>query len=263
MRSGADSSSAERVVAQIKPKLFPGIPTKQIYKMAYELLKGSSRFLAARYRLKKAIMELGPSGFPFEKFVAGVLSEQGYTVKVGQFLEGKCVRHEIDIVAEKGYNYYLIECKYHNQAGIFCDVKVPLYINSRFYDVVPLLKEIPEHASKVHQGWVVTNTKFSRDAIKYGNCAGLNLLSWDYPSKKGLKDQIDSLGLYPITCLTTLTRSEKQKLLDDGIVMCKEVPTSVRQLESYGMSRARIDNVLSEIDELCSELPARRSPSRK
>lgn len=46
-------------------------------------------------------------------------------------------------------------------------------------------------------------------AIKYGSCAGLNLLSWDFPKGNSLREQIDASGLYPLTYLTTLSLNEK------------------------------------------------------
>lgn len=252
LRSDASADSVDRVVAQLLPKLYEGIPTKQIYRMAYELLRGSSGVLAARYSLKKAIMELGPSGFPFEKFVAGIFEAQGYSVKLGQLMKGQCVTHEVDVIAQKENDIMLMECKYHNQAGIFCDVKVPLYVNSRFDDVAPIVKMAKNNADKTIHGWVVTNTKFSFDAVKYGTCAGLNLLGWDYPLKKGLKDLIDTLGLYPVTCLSTFTKIEKHKMLEAGIVLCKEIATSTRQMKALGMSDKRMNNAIVEAGSLCA-----------
>ena len=39
------------------------------------------------------------------------------------------------------------------------------------------------------------------------------MLGWDYPVKGSLKNLIDALGLYPITCLTSLTKKEKQNIV--------------------------------------------------
>ncbi len=73
------------------------------------------------------------------------------------------------------------------------------------------------------QGWLVTNTRFTTDALQYGRCAGLHMISWDFPAGSGLKDIIDNTGLYPVTCLTTLNRSEKLRLLENRIVLCKSL----------------------------------------
>ena len=200
-KSGADEETINFILKSIKPQLFDGIPTKKIYRMAYAMLKKTSKETASKYKLKNAIFELGPSGYPFEIFIAEILKQKGYKVKIGQTLKGKCVKHEVDVVADKGDRHFIIECKYHHSAGIICDVKIPLYIKARFDDIEQKLNKQNESDSKFHQGWVVTNTRFSSDAIQYGTCAGLHLLGWDYPVNGSLKDQIDEAGLYPITCL--------------------------------------------------------------
>ncbi len=253
-RAGANDEKIERIVNEINGKLYEGMSTRKIYRIAFNLLKESSRYLAAKYHLKQAIMELGPSGYPFEKFIGEILRYQGYTIKVGEFVLGKCVSHEIDVIAEKDQHYFMIECKYHNLQGTFSDVKIPLYIQARFKDVEAQWLKLPGHGTKFHQGWVVTNTRFSTDAIQYGNCAGLKLLGWDYPIKDSLKDLIDKLGLYPITCLTTLTKIEKQRLLDKKIVLCKEIVDNEKYLVQADVPPARIKVVMEEANQLTQHL---------
>lgn len=253
-RAGADEAQVKRIVEEISSRLYEGISTKKIYRIAFNLLKESSRHLAAKYHLKRAIMELGPSGYPFEKYIGEILRWQGYRITVGEIVEGQCVSHEIDVIAEVDHQHFMIECKYHNQPGIFCDVKIPLYIQARFKDVEAQWLKLPGHGTKFHQGWVVTNTRFSTDAIQYGNCARLKLLGWDYPVKGGLKDLIDTLGLYPITCLTTLSKIEKQHLLDRKIVLCKEICDNPQYLIPAGVSPSRVKSVLEEGQQLCQHL---------
>jgi len=249
-RSGADEIVIADIVDEIRGKLYSGIPTKKIYKLAFNKLKEKSKPSAAKYQLKRAIMELGPSGYPFECFIGEILKSQGYLTSVGQFVNGECVTHEIDVIAEKDNYYFMIECKYHNLPGTMSDVKVPLYIQARFKDVEKKWLEIAEHQNKIHQGWVVTNTKFTTDAIKYGTCAGLHLLSWDYPEKENLKNQIDTLRLYPVTCLTSLTKVEKQKLLDAKIVLCKDIYENQNLLMKAGVKQTRISTILNEAGQL-------------
>ena len=253
-RVGATDEQIDFILNEISSKLYEGITTKKIYHLAFNLLKEGSRHLAARYHLKQAIMELGPSGYPFEKYIGEILIRQGYKIKVGEIVQGHCVNHELDVVAEKGNNFFMIECKYHNLRGIFCDVKIPLYIQSRFKDVEKQWLKLPEHKSMVHQGWVITNTRFSIDAIQYGTCVGLNLIGWDYPASGSLKEQIDTLGLYPITCLTSLTKTEKQRLLDKKIVLCSEILNNEKLLELNGVRLSRINTVMKEAQQLCKSL---------
>ena len=254
LRAGASEEQITIIVAQISEKLYDGISTQEIYRMAFNLLKQGTKRVAAKYQLKRAIMELGPSGFPFEKYIAEILKTQGYRVKVGEIVRGQCVNHEIDVIAEKGEQHFMIECKYHNQPGTVCDVKIPLYIQARFKDVEAAWVKIPGHGTKFHQGWVVTNTRFTIDALQYGNCAGLNLLGWDYPHGNSLRNQIDKLKLYPITCLTTLTQAEKQTLLDKRIVLCKELCEDDRLLLDCGIIPSRIKSIMKEALELCEHL---------
>jgi hypothetical protein len=252
--SGATKDQIDNVVDEISKKLYAGISTKKIYKMAYSLLQGSSRPQAAKYHLKSAIMELGPSGFPFEKYVGEILRHQGYRVSVGEFVQGQCVQHEVDVIAFVDHLQLMIECKYHNLPGTICDVKIPLYIHSRFKDVEAQWLKSSKNKAISYQGWVVTNTRFSDDAIQYGTCAGLKLIGWDYPAKGSLKDMIDKLGLYPVTCLTSLAKHEKKFLLEKKIVLCLELNNNQHLLEQARVSPARIDTVMQEVRQLCKHL---------
>lgn len=252
-KSGADDEQIDSILHEVKHRLHDGIATKQIYRIAFALLKSGSRHLAARYHLKDAIMELGPSGFPFEKYIAELMKFQGYTTKVGQFMQGKCVTHEIDVVAKKGNELLLIECKYHNQQGISCNIKIPLYIHSRFNDVKAQELQKPEYASLKQQVCIVTNTRFTEDALQYAGCSGIEILGWDRPFRKGLKELIDQSGLYPITCLTSLTITEKRRLLDREIVLCNQLIDNKHLLESIGVHAGRVKTVLNEVDQLCRE----------
>lgn len=249
MRAGAEADVAKRIVQEISAKLYPGMRTKKIYRHALQLLRNESRPLAGRYHLKHGIMELGPSGYPFESYVGELLRLQGYRIEVAQIVKGKCVNHEVDVIAEKDSEHFMVECKFHHQPGIACDVKIPLYVQGRFKDVEAAWQQAEEHERKFHQGWVVTNTRLTKDAIQYGTCAGLKLLGWNYPQQNGLKELVDKAGLYPVTCLTTLTRQEKQSLLERRIVLCKSLDEHL--LEQIGVSPARRASVLEEAFQLC------------
>lgn len=250
-RSGADDSQIDFILQEIRNQLYEGMTTRNIYKIAFSLLKSGSRHQAARYHLKYAIMELGPSGFPFEKYVAELLKMEGYKTRTGQIFQGKCVTHEIDVVAEKENYQLLVECKYHNQPGISCNIKIPLYIHARFNDIEAHGSKKPDSVTKKRKGWIVTNTRFTADAIQYAGCSGLTLLGWDHPFGKGLKDRIDHHQLYPITCLTSLTTSEKQKLLNLEIVLCSELLKKTELLKSIGIKTIRAATIQNEASNLC------------
>jgi hypothetical protein len=243
-RAKATPEEINLIVETLLPKLYQGISTQKIYSEAFRLLTNHSKTHAARYHLKRGIMELGPSGFPFETFIGELFKHQGFSVQVGKILQGKCVSHEIDVIAEKDNQLNLMECKYRNQPGIAVDVKTPLYINSRFEDV--LANVSLKYSEKIFTGWVVTNSRFTTDAIAYGNCKGMQLLSWDYPFNNSLKDWVDRSGLYPLTCLTSLARSEKEWLLAKGYVLVKDIYDNEQLLLQAGVKKTRIKGVMDE-----------------
>lgn len=250
--SGADHNLVEHIVEKVKEELYQGISTQEIYNRAYAILKKNRSVFASKYKLKKAIYELGPTGFPFERFVAAILEHSGYVTLIDEILNGICVTHEIDVIAEKNGSVTIIECKFHSEEGRNCNVKIPLYIHSRYNDIKAHWATKKKETKKIDAGWVVTNTRFTEDAIKYGKCAGLYLLSWDYPVNDGLKDRIDRLGLYPITVSTLLSAREKQFLLSRDVVLCRQLWKDKFYLDHLGISQNRKEKILKEIGQLCN-----------
>lgn len=248
--SGATEEQVDKVIKVIEPQLFNGISTKKIYTWAFSILKKSTGSVAAKYQLKKAITEFGPSGFPFEKFIGKLFERKGYHVKVGIIVQGTCVSHELDVVASSETEHMMMECKFHSTQGKMSDVKVPLYIHSRFNDVKSqwlLNKQIKDKKLKA---WVVTNTRFSPDALRYGTCAGLNLLSWDYPLNESIKVMIDKYKHYPITCLTLLTKPEKEHLLENNVVLCSELKEDYARLNALHIPDKRLQQIKKELEKL-------------
>jgi len=251
-RSGASSFEIEEVIRQMQAKLYDGITTKKIYQIAYAILRKRSQRVAGRYRLKKAIMELGPTGYPFEKFVGKLFEADGYKAVTGVQVEGKCVGHEVDVVAEKGNKKFMVECKFHSDTRKKSDVKVALYIHSRFLDVSAKWKVDENIPKMVYKGMVVTNTRFSEDAMQFGKCAGLKVVSWDYPQGNSLKDWIDRSGYHPITSLASLRHKEKQYLLEEGIVLCRQLSSDFSVLDKMKLSSLRLRKIKQETLDLVS-----------
>ncbi|MCK0159237.1 ATP cone domain-containing protein [Allomuricauda sp. F6463D] len=251
-QSGATEKIVQGIVDQVQDELYPGISTREIYNRAYALLKKKKSIYASKYKLKKAIYELGPTGFPFEKFISGILHYSGYQTKVGEVLQGTCVSHEIDVLAIKNEILNVIECKFHGDDGLKCNVKIPLYINSRYHDVKGPLDVQKKTSFESTRGWLVTNTRFTQDALEYGKCVGLYLLSWDYPHGDGLKERIDRLRLYPITVSTLLSGREKQFLLERDVVLCRQLEKNSFLLDHLGVSNSRKQRILKEMKSLCN-----------
>lgn len=251
-RAGAEENIIERIAKKIETELVDGTETTKIYKKAFSMLVKKANISAARYSVRRAILDLGPNGFPFEDYIGEIYRSKGYNVEVGKTVKGLCVIHEIDIVAQNKEELVMAELKFHNNVGVKTDLKVVLYVKARFDDIEKAnsYKEVAEN--KIFKKMVITNTKFSSRAIQYANCAGLTLVGWDYPSKGNIQELIDETGLHPITALTTLNNKEKQNFLQQGIVLCKDLKGGGKNLlSSANISEDKINQILSEVSVLC------------
>jgi len=251
LKSGASQMVVSSILKAIENEIYEGISTKQIYKMAFSLLKKISSSHAARYNLKEAIRLLGPTGFFFEKYIARIFSSENYQTITNFILQGKCVSHEIDVLVKKNDVIAMVECKFHMGKDANSDVKVPMYILSRFNDLKDYHHIIFTKNDVVSKCWIATNNRFTSEAIQFAKCSKLNLLSWNYPENNNLKTKNDTNHLYPVTCLTTLSLAEKDKLLVLDVILVKEVINNSECLEKIGLSSNRIKNVLKEASELC------------
>ena len=166
-------------------------------------------------------------------------------------MEGKCVSHEIDVLIKKEDSIAMVECKYHAGRDVASDVKVPMYILSRFNDIRERHHPIFDTKDTISKCWIVTNNRFTADAITFAKCSELNMLSWNYPVDNNLKTKNDDNFLYPVTCLTTLSLAEKDRLLILDVILVKEIINNSDCLERIGLSSNRIKNVLKEASELC------------
>ncbi|CAN1513837.1 Restriction endonuclease type IV, Mrr [Flavobacteriaceae bacterium] len=251
LKSGANTDVVNDILKSIRKELYEGIPTKKIYKMAFALLKKEANAHAARYNLRSALQLLGPSGFFFEKYIARIFQAEHFETKLNLTLQGKCVSHEIDVLIKKNNLISMVECKFHAGREAVSDVKVPMYILSRFNDLKDKEYSIFSKKDSISKCWIVTNNRFTSDAIAFAKCSGLNLLSWNYPELNNLKTKNDFDYLYPVTCLTTLSLGEKDKLLILDVLLVKEIVNNSECLEKIGLSPNRIKNVLKEASELC------------
>jgi len=252
-RSGADEATINQIIQDLADQWYEGIRTKAINNKAYKMLKRRNRLSAARYTLKQAMFDFGPSGFPFEDFFAELLKSQGFSVQTRQIVQGKCIGHEVDVVAENREKLIWVECKYHPRAGSISNVKIPLYIHSRFRDMLD--NQTNPSNPKTNEGWLVTNTRFSADAMTYAECASMRLIGWNYPANGSLREMVETAKVHPVTCLTLLTKQEKTQLLENGIVLSKSLKNPGIWSEILHLSNERRNKIMAEARLLCSEHP--------
>ncbi|MEK7108343.1 MAG: restriction endonuclease, partial [Patescibacteria group bacterium] len=221
--------------------------TQQLHDRILHELERQDPAGAARYNLKHAMLHLGPTGYPFEQYFAQVMKARGWTARVGVELPGKCVMHEVDVLAEKDGKQCAVEAKYRNSSGARVDIKVALYVHARHED-------LKAHNPSI-TGMLVTNTMFTRDAIAYGECMSMNLMAWNYPKDHTLANYIEELGLYPVTVFSQLPPRVVQTMANDGVVLahhlCDLKPTAGR---TYGLSDATFAVLQRDAKTLCDSL---------
>jgi predicted RecB family endonuclease len=242
-RAGAPVDRATHITQEIEKELYNGITTGEIYSRAFTHLRHEGAGHAARYSLKRAMLDFGPSGFPFEAYIAELFRAEGFEAQIDQIIQGGCVEHEVDVVVKKGSETLYVEAKFHNTLGFKTDLKTVLYVQARIEDIAT------KHPGA--KGLVVTNTKFTDRAVQYAECRGLELLSWDYPQHATLHERIDKVKLYPVTALTSLTRREKMALLEQREVLCTTLPQKTDVLLKAGVTSAKLGTVLEEVGALC------------
>ncbi len=250
-RAGASETEMTQITRTIESELVEGMTTEQIYRHAFDLLRQGEKTTAARYSLRRAMIGLGPTGFPFEDYLAALFTAQGYKTRTRAIVKGKCVSHEVDVVAYKDSDCFVAEAKFHMQPGIKSDLQVILYSHARFLDIVGV-KVHKNDIATITKPWVITNTKFTSTAIQYAKCAGVHLLSWDYPKKDNLQQMIETTKLYPITVLQSLSLRDKKTLLSQGTVLCSDVIDNQQLLSSAGVPRNKMSAILDESVRLCT-----------
>lgn len=252
-RVGASDEDIDAVMGQVAREMRGGLTTRKIYQRVFSLLKKMHRPSAARYTLRRAIRELGPSGFPFEKYVGEILRAKGYEASTGVIVQGWCVDHEVDVSARKGGKHVIVECKFHNEEGYKTDLKVALYVYQRFLDIQKRHETLMGVADeKVHEIWLVTNTKLTSKAIQFAACAGMTVVAWDYPKPGCLHDLINETKLHPITVLTTLSSNDKRLLMENGVILCRDLSSKKEIMHGIGMGDKKIEKVLVEVADLHS-----------
>jgi len=250
-RAGASNKIATEIALKIRSEIAPGTKTSDIFRMVREMLAEHDYTSAVRFNLKEAIRRFGSSGFPFEKYIAGIYARMGYRVDLNKKIKGKCVAHEIDFIAKKEKEVIIGECKYRISPGDRVDVKNCLANYARLID----LQE--GNYLKNFQGMdiksvIITNAKFTNQAIKYSKCIGMDLIGWRYPTSGGLEEMIESQKLYPITILPSFKGILTNLLsMQDKILIQDILKEDIKKLaEKSGIQESKLEPLISEAKNL-------------
>lgn len=256
LRSGTSKKIAEEIASAVERKAYDGIPTREILNITLSLLDKYKPEIAARYDLKGAIMRLGPAGYEFEQLVAELLKEYAYKTEWHTIVQGMCVQHEVDVIAEKEKTF-MIECKYHNSSGIYTGIKDALYTYARFLDLEEGFRS--GKCQKFDQPWLFCNTKFSQDVIHYASCKQMLLTGWNFPGRETTKGRpslqklLEDKKLYPITVLRRLDRFSEERLALAGLLFCKDLLVkSFDELRNLtGIKPTQLKILTEEAEKIC------------
>ncbi len=248
-RAGANPSECASILLEVEGRLHEGIRTQEIYRVAFELLRQHGASAATRYSLRRALFGLGPTGFPFELFLARLFTAMGYTASNGNVIQGHCATHEIDIACYKEGHSFIGEAKFHARPGTKTDLQVAMYSYARLLDLRDQKICFGDNCG-IKEFWLVTNTKFTSAAEAYAECVGIKLLSWDYPKHDNLHDRLQRFRLYPITVLSTLTHQQMLTLINQNIITCKDLLDNPKRLNQLHVTALAKEKILQEATSL-------------
>lgn len=246
LRAKASREVADKIISHIELELKEGMSTREIYSHAFDLLEREHKPAAIRYSLRNAVMDLGPTGFPFENLISEIWRAKGFKTTTDFVAQGDCVEHEIDVTAWNENKLIMVEAKFHNEFGIKSDLKAVLYVNSRWEDLKNKTFNFGGER-KLDEGWLITNTKFTEQAIKYAKCRSMKLIGWNYPEEGNLQDLIEDTGLHPITSLRSLSGRERRNLMELGIIHLKQISENADLLKQAAISPEKSQEIIEEV----------------
>lgn len=246
-RAGAKPDVIEHVLKKVRKHLRTNMTTKEVFRFVKMSLKEENSHIAHRYNLRRALGKLGPAGFKFEKYVASIFGASGYETEIPpNEYKGKCIFHEVDVVARKGAKTVMIEAKFRNDFRDYVKLKDSMATWARYEDLVDasLLGSRTPHFDEV---WIVSNGNISRRSRAWGVCKGMRIIGWHYPAKDSLAHMVDRSALYPITALDNVTRRELDLFADQGLMLCREIADSEpeRLAHELGMNPKRTGNLVA------------------
>jgi hypothetical protein len=221
LRLGASRHVADAVAASVERHLYDGISTDKILKMIFQAMRRHKPGVARLLDLRKAI-SLMQSKPEFELYVQTVLTQNGYEVQPNQILHGHCVEHEVDAIAEKDGVTYLVEAKHHSAYHTPTGLDESRIAQAVLEDVADGFTR-GEHDLRIDRAMIVTNTRFSDQARRYGACKHILQIGWSTPKHLALQTLIERKKLYPLSYLKGLKDETRTRLVNSGVVLLSQL----------------------------------------
>ncbi|MEM2922060.1 MAG: restriction endonuclease, partial [Candidatus Bathyarchaeia archaeon] len=245
LKLGADYALASEVADRVEERLYEGIPTERILRMVKTYLGQLRPRLLERTDLKEALSLLR-SKPDWERFVQLLYVELGYKVDPNPVLRGLCVTCELDAIAKRGSDRILVEAKHHLDPHARVDLGVCREVRAVIEDLSD--GYLRGYNSEQFTGAVVvSNARFTEQALQYARCRGIECLGWNVPKGGGINSLIEQRQLYPLTMLRELDSETKEALGNVGIVLIKQLVTTPlgEVAEKSGVEKAKLEKLSS------------------
>lgn len=221
LRMGASDQVAYEVAEKVERRLYDGISTQTILEMIFRFMHKYKPAVGLLFDLKKGLSLMNPKP-EFEMFVQVLLAHSGFDVLPNQILRGKCVEHEVDAIAKKDDVTYFVEAKHHLSYHALTGLDESRIARAVLEDVIEGFME-DKNDLKIDRAMIVTNTRYSEQAVQYGKCRNILQIGWSSPANLGLQNMIQEKKLYPLSCLRGLRNDVRTKLVDSGVVLIKQL----------------------------------------
>ncbi len=220
LRLGASRRTAEKIAFEIEKQIHDGMRTRDILQMIYSKLRLYKPEISHLTDLRKALSLISPRDF--EVYIQQLLREHGYSVTPNQIIQGKCIAHEVDAIASKGNQVYLVEIKHHVNYHSPTGLDESRIARAVFEDITDGYQK-GTNSLQINRTMIVTNTKFSDHSLQYSKCRGIDQIGWSYPVNNGLQDLIEEKQFHPLTCLKELDEDLYSALISNDIIAMKQV----------------------------------------
>ncbi len=245
---GASRLEAEEIAGKIENRIYDGISTARVLQMIFQFIHRFNPRASRLYDLRRGL-SLMNSKPEFERFVQILLMNAGFEVNPNKILRGKCIEHEVDAIARKNGITYFVEVKHHYNYHAFTGLD-----ESRIARA--LLEDVSEGFNlgltnlKIDRAMIVTNTKYSEQALQYGTCRNIMQIGWSTAANLGLRDLIQEKKLYPLSCIRGLKADLRLKLVDSGVVLINQLVAedSDELAEKTKLPREVINDIKEKIE---------------
>jgi len=248
LRMGANKQVAYEVAEKVERRLYDGISTANILQMVFQFMRSYKHIVGHLFDLRKGL-SLMSSKPEFEVFVQALLARTGFEVSPNRLLIGKCVEHEVDAIARKDGVTYFVEAKHHSRYHTPTGLDESRIARAVLEDVIEGFV-FGKSDLKIDRAMIVTNTRYSDQAIQYGNCRNILQIGWSSPIDHGLQSMIEGKNLLPLSCLRGLSMDARLKLAIAGIVLFEQLieEDTMELARKTGLPREFIRNIKEKIE---------------